>query len=611
MKSTQDSAIEVASSANQLRALSTTQFDVLRNYVLSDSYVFAKVVCGHADLVPSFHAPLSYVLCGLPSKLAATLDDPAYDGYVTRLIRRELWRRGIDWRTPGGMVALDALLDFVNVRVYRGSFKSSVGTHAGVLWSATRDPNETIWIVSSTDENAWAFCEQIGETIEDNPAYMALFGDRIPANLKEAVTQRRITLEGRTISHPQTTIEADGYQTRRISAHFSQFWIDDLVVKENASPVGLKSVKSWLSGLTGFEMDTRRMRRVHLGTIWDENDDYRFLTNGKLAQKCLSLLIPIELHEEGWDGNILERGKPTNPSMTAERVQNKQDKVLGDEEEGPVSWRCNYLLDPTAGDGRLFPRIIVHDPERSYVKLPHPKQADAGRFLVSRLERDKEGKKIEVENYKGPDDSPARYKWLTLDPMRDLDRVFTLDPSWVDGGDNWAISCTGDDHDAIRFQLETVSGDDGVEGWIDALPEMVAFWRPRSIGFDKSAVQDAAINQIIKTDKRLRHIRHLFVPVSTKNQNKKARIRQFVAEPLKIWKLLLDPDDTVTKDEMTDYRGTPNATDGILDSLAMAPAIHVGKSSREVRQERANKLAQRSRYLDRMIDPYTGVPYAA
>lgn len=616
----QDEAIKAATTPSELRACSTDQLATLRTYLLSDSYAFAKVVCGHADLIAPFHAPLSYVLCGLTDKLIWTLNDPSFDGYVTRAIRKELWRRGINWKAPEGRMALDALLDFVNVRVYRGSFKSSIGTHAGALFEATKDPNETAWIVSSTDENAWSFCEQIGETIEKNDAYRSIFWDRLPPNPKEFVTQRRITLAGRTISHPQACIEADGYQTRRVSAHFSISWIDDLVIGGpggNNTPAGIKSAKTWLTNVPGFEMATKRIKRRHLGTIWDEDDDNRFLTSGALAKACFTLNIPIEVYEGGYVDNILVRGKPTNATLhPVAKIQVLQDKILADPQEGAISWRCNYLLDATAGDARLFPHAIVHDPERQYTKIDHPDKdlTLKGRFLITRLLRNATGQKIEIPGYSGDPDLPQRWKWVkAFDPLRDLDRVITLDPAWSDGpnADNWAASCTGDDSDAVRYQLETQSGEDGVEGWIEALVDMVAFWRPRLVGFDKSAQQDAAVKKIIATDKRLRRIRHLFVGIPTHNKAKKVRIRNFVAEPLKMWKLLLDPDDAITKDEMTDYKGSANGKDGILDSLAMAPAIHVSQSSSEQRRERALKLRLRAQRLDRAIDPYTGVPYAA
>lgn len=607
----QQNAVETATTQDRLSSLSTTQFDRLRDYLLSDSYAFTKIVCRHLDLVPEFHMPLSYVMCGLPHKLVPLLNDKSFDSYATKTIRRELWRRHIDWNTPEGFARLADLLDFVNIRVYRGSFKSSIGTHGGALFTATRDPNETIWIVSNSDDNAWAFCEQIGETIRENPFYRALFPERIPdGNLKELITQKRITLGGRNISHPQATIEADGYLSKRISAHFSTFWVDDLVVKENSTPAHIKNVTAWLAGMPGFEMATRRIRRIHQGTIWSY-DDNRFLTTGKLGTECLTLTIPIEVYENGYVDNVLARGEPTNPKLhSVAKIQKLQDKVLSDPDEGAISWRCNYLLDASAGGGSIFPQSLVYDPERSWSRLPHPKRPLD--FLVSRLARDKEGKKIEREKWDGSDDDPHRYLWKRFDPMRELDRVITVDPAWAEtGGDNWAVSCTGDDPDAVRFDLYMESGEDGLDGWVEAVADMAEGWRPRIIGFDANAMQDAMVKNMLKTDRRLKRIRNLFVPVRSKNTSKKSRITAFVAERLRMYRLLFNPDNAPFKDEALAYKGDPRAVDGMLDAVSMAEAVHVKKLSKEDRDERLARLAARNAAIVRSVDPYTGIPYVA
>lgn len=608
----QENAVDTASSRDRLSSLSTDQHERIRDYLLGDSYAFTKVVCGHRDLIPEFHMPLSYVICGLPAKLVPLLNDESFNSETTRVIRRELWRRGIDWNTPEGFAKLDDLLDFVNIRVYRGSFKSSIGTHGGVLFTATRDPNETIWVVSNSDENARAFAEQIRDTILENPVYQALFPERIPTgNIKELITQKRITLGGRTISHPQTNIEADGYLTKRISAHFSTVFVDDLVVKENSTPAAVRTVKAWLAGLPGFEMATRRTRRVHIGTIYAEDDDNKFLKSGANAVNCLTLHIPIETYEHGTVENILLRGTPTNPRLhPAEKIQKIQDKILADTEEGPISWRCNYLLDASAGGASIFPYQVVHDAERSYVKVT-PKVAVEGRWHVARPKRDAEGNKVVRLDWKGAEDDPKRFLWITRDPFKEMDRVLTVDPSWVEGGDNWAVSCTGDDCDGVRYQLETQSGVDGTDGWVDAVMDMAAYWKVRLIGFDANANQDTVIKQMLRTDPRLKRIRSLFVPVKAQNITKKARIKNFVAEPLKMYRILLDPDDTVTKGEMTGYRGDKNATDGIVDSLAMAQAVHVRRSSTEEQSSVIARLRMRSAAITRSIDPYTGIPMVA
>jgi hypothetical protein len=371
----QENAIETAVSRDRRHSMSTDQYLRLKNWLLSDSYAFTEVICGHGDLIPEFHAPISYAFTHLTDQLIRTLDDPAYESYVTAHIRSELSSRGIDWNTPEGRDKVDKLLDIVNLRAYRGSFKSSVGTHGGGVFIATKDPNRTIWLVSNSDINAWAFCGQIGETILSGP-YQDWFPERVPVgNPHELVTGSRVTLGGRSISHPQTNIEADGYLTKRISAHFDTFLVDDLVVRENASPALLPGVAQWISGMPGFEMHTRRVWQRFAGTRWAVGDDHSKIAREALRDICLSIIVPIETYESGYVENILQRGTPTNPKLhPPEAISRLQAKYLADDKEGPISWRSNCLLDPSANTGRLFPDHVIEDRERRYERGAHKEQ---------------------------------------------------------------------------------------------------------------------------------------------------------------------------------------------------------------------------------------------
>lgn len=593
--------------------MSTGQRERLRQFLLEDSYAFTEIVCGHGDLVPELHMPLSYMVCGLTDKLIYVISQSGFNSYITSQLRQELFNRQIRFDTPAGREQVDKLLDIVNVRWFRGIFKSSVCTHGGATYLATKDPNETIKITCAVDEKAWQLCDQIGATITSG-TYYDLFPERVPGgDVAKAVTMKRIDLNGRTISHPQGTINAGGYKSKDTGAHYSTWFFDDLVVGGkggNATVTELPGAIDHLKGLPGFYMLTRRIRRIHVGTKWDEADDDAFLTSGKMAIRCFTTRMPIETYDHPVE-NIAERGAPTVPSLfTKERIQSIQDEVLTNEDGlGAIEWRGNYLLDIAAGGGRLFPSSLVHDPERSYLIVRHPKPEmhKLGRYFVSRFARTNEGKRIEVEKWSGSEDDPLRWKRVVLDPWSGLDRVLTIDPSWAKGADNWAVSCTGDDHQGVRFQLETQTGDGGLDEWVESLPELVEFWRPRIIGFDKNAMQDAMVNNMLKTDKRLRKIRHLFVGIGAKGTTKPSRIRAFVAEPLLMYRLLLHPTCPNTRPEMIAYKADRKAVDGILDSLAMANAVHVKKASQEEREERLARLKQRNREIERSIDPYTGL----
>jgi hypothetical protein len=628
--SEQRDAGEAIDSRARRRSLSSTQWRRLREVLLSDSYLFTKKICKHNEMIPELHMPMSYAACGLTDRLIEVLDARGFDSYVQRRFRDGLWARQIDWRTPNGWRELDAALDFLNFRWFRGIFKSSTITHGAALFMATVDPNSTIKITCATDDKAWAFCEQIGATVLSG-TYRDFFPERIPeGNLSKLITMKEITLGGRTISHPQTTIQAGGYITKDEGAHYDTFFTDDLVNEGNSSPVELKGVLRWMRGLTGFYMPTRRIRRREVGTKHEEDDDDGFLTSRAMAQECLTIRLPIEEHD-GPIPNVLVRGTPTIPQMyPPERIAKLQRHVLSDENEpdGVRSWLNNYLLLSRSASGRLFPPALVDDPDRWWLgPFAHTKasQHKLGRFLVARFCRDDEGRPVAKKDRQVVDADGnlldgwrANAKTIVYCPWLDLDRVALVDPAWASreeetrtsyhDPDNWAVSAIGTDPEMVAFQLETKSDSTGTEGWIDALAEMDDYYHFRVIGFDASAWQDAVVANLMVTDKRLRRLRSRMRPIRHAG-SKRAHLRAGLAEPLAMYQMLLRPDKlgNATRNELKNIRGVKNDIDGIADSLAMHRAVNKRSRSEKERQEDEMESA-----LPRpKIDPILGVPVAA
>lgn len=614
---------DVMNSRTRRRSLSSTQFEEYRKALLSDSYLFARFICKHKDLVPELHRPLSYLACGLTDRLIRVLEDPRFKSYVTNKIREGLWKREIDWRTRDGYARLDAAMDFLNIRWFRGSYKSSDVTHAGTTFMATVNPNITAKITHATDEKAWEFCAQIGETILSG-TYRDFFPERIPAgDLTKLIGMKKITIGGRTVSRPQTTIQAGGYLTKDIGGHYDLFLVDDLVMERNATPDLLRGVKTWLSNMEGYRIEAAgvRVRRIHIGTKWDEDDDDAYLTSGANATDCFTIRVPIEEFDDVEVTNILQAGRPTVPQFySKERIAAKKRRVVNQKIEdfetglvidGARAWRCNYLLDAYAGGVRPFPASIVDDPYRHWMG-PYPQKDHPRRFNIRRFYRDSEGRPVAVEGKRIFDDKGQLVddwfrdaRTVLLNPWRDLDRVAVVDPAWVDSdsADNWGVSVVGADHEMVSCQLESRDGNNGLDGWVDALCELDEMWQPRVIGFDGGAYQDPMIQNMMKTDKRLRRLRARMVKVPHLNRTKMMRMREGVAEPLKMYRLLLDPRDQATRDELKGIRGIKADRDGIADSLSMAPAV---LRRRKEQTESARDAAHRPH-----AHPALGVPYAA
>lgn len=648
----QDNAVDTASSKDRRHSLSTSAHQRLAAALLADSYAFARVVAGHKDLVPAVHMPISYMACGLTDLLIETLDMPNLAGYVQRKLREEFRRRlnGVPWTTPEGRKIVDGLLNgdktrpaLINLRMSRRFFKSSVVTHAGVLYMATVDPNETIKITHAVDPKAEEFCEQIGRTILSD-RYRELFPDRFPLNPKRDVSMHRITLAGRTISHPQTCIQASGYLTKEESAHYSIMLNDDLVTDLNSSPDALRDVMKYLKRRTGYFMPTKRIRLLEVGTKHDEEDDDTLFTTGKMSEECLTLRVPIEEHKTRLV-NIMERGTPTCPELfPVEKINAEQIQVLtGDEDEdGYKVWFNQYLLSATGGNLRLFPAEVVDDPDRWWMgPFDHPNNnwARRGHYLVARYRRDRGGNPVGhtkcrsmacpgVWNQKSGelrDDWREHADIISFDPWAEFDRAMLVDPAWTDRehSDNWAVSVVGQDNEPIpvRYQLNTLSDSNGMEGWLNAIQYLDERYNPRVIGIDATATQDPMIENMLKTDKRLRRYQSRLVKIHHSTPKSKAsRLQEGVAQPLNNYKFLLAPPyrdvngadafgGTMTRAELKMIKSTPRQIvrtdqDGIADSLSMAPAV--------LRASRRRTLIapedQRPTAVARRVHPILGLP---
>lgn len=619
-------------------SLSSAAHERLKAAILADSYLFTKAICKHGDLIPSIHMPVSYLACGLTDRLIETLDIPALDSYVTRKLRQELQRRFREfgtapWRTAPGRKEIDLLINgsiirpaIINLRMSRRFFKSSVVTHAGTLFIGTRDPNSTIKLTHNVDPKAWAFCEQIQRTVLSG-TYIDFFPERIPeGDLSKLVGQKRITLGGRTISHPQKTIEAGGYDSTDEAAHYDTFVTDDLVT--DTTPISeIAEIIKYMKRMTGFYMPTRRIRRLEVGTKHDEDDDDTFLTTGHMSDNCLTLRVPIEEYE-GQITNIEERGVPTCPELfPTERISIEQQHVLSgiEDEDGYRVWWNQYLLSATGGTLRLFPPEIVDDPDRWWLgPYAHPdeKMRKRDRFLVARFAR-REGKPIARPDRAIFDkDGNLLDDWRenalvhAYDPWSELDRAILVDPAWSEREftDNWGVSCVGQDPDDIRFQLETLSETSGIEGWISAIAYLDEKWHPRVIGFDGTAMQEPMIQNLMRTDRRLRRIASRMVKVKSPHSSKAIRLQEGAAEPLKAFRLLLAPacrnltgvdafGGNITRQELKLIKSTVKHSvrtdqDGIADTLAMA-----GSVLRASRRAAESIPMPRQRY-----DPILGVP---
>lgn len=560
--------------------LTTEEIADIRREADADSFFFARVICGHRELTEDLHMPLMYVDIDQIDKLIGVLSNPRFDGYYTvQQIKKELNRHEVfaPWSRIEVKQRMRELFTLVNVRVARGFGKSTSLTHAKRLWKMVRDPNLTSALITNADDpKAHDFCKQIRATIL-TPLFAAVYPDRVPSDLK-MLTESRLSLAGRTIPDMEPCFMAFGHKTAPTGYHFDDLDFDDLVARENRSVLELAAVVDFLTNVSGlYKPGIRRpICRAHRGTRWDEEDDDAEV---RKIKRCFTINVPIWVRDTPTE-NIRMPGRPTAPMWKdLKAILALQEEVLSNPDEGALAWRCNYELDPTIAGGRIFSAALVDastwtpctdpkiigKPRHPGSKL-HPNMPPDRMIRTewpARVKRDDKNEKI-VNKESG------RYMMIAFDPDK-LYIVTVCDQSFTEDGDEWAVGTVGMDQYGFRFVLEISTGH-GVEAMLDKVEMHRLVWRPRKIGFEEIAAQHV-IELVVKLGKKYRALRGFIESIPHKNKIKEWRIRNYVAEVMKMGRLLLNPHDIETKREATMYKPGPKAKDNRLDVLAMAEVM--------------------------------------
>lgn len=555
----------------------------IRREADADSFFFARVICGHRELTEDLHMPLMYVDIDQIDKLVGVLENPRMAGYYTvQQIKRELNRHEVfgPWNRPEVKQRMRELFTLVNARVSRGFGKSTSLTHGKRLWKMVRDPNLTSALITNADDpKAHDFCKQIRATIL-SPLFGAVYPDRVPGDLK-MLTESRLTLAGRTIPDMEPCFMAFGHKTAPTGYHFDDLDFDDLVARENRSPLELAAVVDFLTNVSGlYKPGIRRpICRNHRGTRWDEEDDDAEV---RKIKRCFTINVPIWIRDEPTE-DIRVPGRPTAPMWKdLPAILLLQEEVLSNPDEGALAWRCNYELDPAIAGGRIFSAALVDasawtsctDPKiigkpRPQGSRLNPKQPPDRMIRTewpSRVKRNEKNEKMTKLDAQGVD----RFEMIAFDPDK-LYIVTTCDQSFTEDGDEWCVGTIGMDQYGFRFVLEMSTGN-GAEAMLDKVEMHRLTWRPRKIGFEEIAAQHI-IELVIKLGSKYRSLRGFIESIPHKNKPKEWRIRNYVAEIMKMGRLLLNPHDIETKREMTMYKPGPKAKDNRLDVLAMAEVL--------------------------------------
>lgn len=551
----------------------------------ADPFLFLRVVCGYDRLVHTFHAPLVYMLSGRVDILSAMFQNEAFmkKSFTAREIQSVLKNRhGVhDISGFAGAKRAGELFDFVNLRQYRGSGKSSIG-HGIDAYDLAVNPQNTILICSAAEDRAVSFSRQV-RMIYEGEVFKALYPDRYAGS---NLTDRRITLAGRRPISPQAGIEAWGYTSSIVGAHFNIFSIDDLTIDSNVFDV-TTGIPAFLAGLGGL-YEPRRIRRRHFGTVWDELDDHYILSQ---VSTCFSLVIPVEDFGGDPPEDIRMRGIPTNPDWhPTEAIEALQQEILASNEGAP-SWRRNFMLDPTAGGGRMFTRRMLD--QATWFEAE--KKEDNGRVIKYCVTYARDGIGRQILNEEG---EPK----LDFCDMRSLSVYIGCDQSVSDEGDEWGVAVLGISPNGRGYILETRRGH-GYERMLNFVVISADKWKPSRIGLEKGGMQDSTLYWM-NIDPKFASIRGLLEGVPTGNERKESRISNSVAEPMRINRLYVKHGDQDCIDEMLKYKPSDKADDGLLDAISIAATLAKAPAKSA---ELAAAISRKKKRSFSNRDPITGI----
>jgi hypothetical protein len=574
-----------ANSDEQKWALTDDQREHYRQMMLEDPWLFVCHVCEHGEqAVERFHRPLIYLLTGKAQLLAACLNQPQYDSELTKQVRGECHRRGIDWNTPEGFQRFSILLNRINVRISRSMGKTTMGLDA-LLYLATEDPNITIGIASKSDPAAQDMCETIGRIMR-SPMYQFFFGDRIvPKNTDQYITRSAIWVNGRTVNDKEWTIEARGINAQWTSRHYNIRYRDDTVGTESGE-ASIEDALKFEQALDGISKPQWALNRnISVGTRYGDNDDCALLEKDI---NTITVQIPIETHDFEIDlSNILTPGKPVLPEWySPEWIHDLKVKLLADPIHGVPSLLQNFFLIPHKEGLSLFTKAAVYNNDFQWVKNP----ANESRPLVSRIRKfkDRDGKEKEER--------------IVRDPYL-LPRAIGSDLAASVSGDNWAIAVGAIDDYGFIYVLEVQAGK-GYSNWLTAIEYIDLKWnKPQRVGTENGTLQ-IVTEDFMKRDARLRNIQGRMQKVPHNNQSKVRRINALFASRLITHELGLNPLDLATKAECLRWRAKDTDEDDRLDAISMLISVMYAPASNRDHKLRERQLTQ---LYDKQYDTSTGV----
>ena len=381
------------------------------------------------------------------------------------------------------------------ILVPRGVGKSAMVTKGLPILRVLRDPEYATGIANETASLAETFLQDIKYEFESNVLLQTLFPEVIPDDFRATTWKADRIITKRKKANPTSpTVRAIGVGGTATGVHMNE-WISDDLISQNAAEAAfrgnaseIESTNRWIARLPPLLKSPKRDPLIFIGTRWWEGDSYEFVEEfwgrGEERREFVwTLKLPAQKLE--WEEGVVDRPPETQQiklyrrgdvavfkfpaidengrAIFPERYDLEELQEM--QEDDPVFFAGQYLLEPTAGAASVF--------NPSWLK---PYEIDGSSIVFQ-------------------DDETARKAYL---PLRELTTYISVDPAFSKQSTSarTAIPVTGTDGKRI-FLLEDFA--DRLDSEDDIAAKVLDFYlryKPQKIFVETIVAQVAVANAI-------------------------------------------------------------------------------------------------------------------
>lgn len=265
------------------------------------------------------------------------------------------------------------------ILVPRGVGKSSLITKGKPILSTIRNSEYGTGIANETAALASTFLGDIKHEFESNILLQTLFPEVIPDDFRATTWKADRIITKRKKANPTSpTILATGVGGTVTGVHMNE-WICDDLLSQNAAEAAfrgnnaeIEATNRWITRLQPLLKSPKRDPMTFIGTRWWEGDSYEFIEEfwGKGEEKrdfIWTLKLPAQ--KLAWEDGVIDRPPETQVIKLYRRGEvavfkfpaidengrpifperYDLDELQAMQEEDPVFYAGQYLLEPTAG----------------------------------------------------------------------------------------------------------------------------------------------------------------------------------------------------------------------------------------------------------------------